>query len=378
MDGGAGARPSTCMRRPRKGGRRWLKRVTGQASHPSRPPGTDATLSRAEMARRLGTPSGRPGRSGRAPRPSRPLTDDGKIATAVRETGNMFATAFEALRQAPLKGVPVSEFFDQCWFLARVTTLPLILLSIPFGMVIALEVGSLLQQIGAQSQLGAAMVLAVVREQAPVATALLIAGAGGSAMCADLGSRRIRDEISAMEVMGVNPLHRLVLPRLLAATLVAILLDAVVSVAGIAGGLWFGTHSIHITASSFFATFGELSQLADLVIALLKARHLRLHRRHGRLLQGPLLQERAEGRGRRREPGRRRHLHPVLLRELPPHGLLLQLHPAEGHLMAIDAPPPPEPAGQRSPSAGKAVGGRGGRTSGDAVARRLRLASTPS
>ncbi len=183
----------------------------------------------------------------------------------------MFAVALEALRQGSLKSFPVTEFFDQCWFLARVTTLPLILLSIPFGMVIALEVGSLLQQIGAQSQLGAAMVLAVVREQAPVATALLIAGAGGSAMCADLGSRRIRDEISAMEVMGVNPLHRLVLPRLVAATLVAILLDAVVSVAGIAGGLWFGTHAIHITASSFFATFGELSQLADLAIALLKA-----------------------------------------------------------------------------------------------------------
>jgi phospholipid/cholesterol/gamma-HCH transport system permease protein len=231
-------------------------------------------LSRDEIARRVGSPSGRSATTGALGRPVKPLgsgRDDGKIASAVRETGNMFATALEALRQGTLKSFPVTEFFDQCWFLARVTTLPLILLSIPFGMVIALEVGSLLQQIGAQSQLGAAMVLAVVREQAPVATALLIAGAGGSAMCADLGSRRIRDEISAMEVMGVNPLHRLVLPRLVAATLVAILLDAVVSVAGIAGGLWFGTHAIHITASSFFATFGELSQLADLAIALLKA-----------------------------------------------------------------------------------------------------------
>ena len=194
-----------------------------------------------------------------------------KVSTGLRETGNMFAVAAEALRQLPIRGLPVAEFFDQCWFLARVTTLPLILISIPFGMVIALEVGSLLQQIGAQSQLGAAMVLAVVREQAPVATALLIAGAGGSAMCADLGSRRIRDEISAMEVMGINPLHRLVLPRLLAATVVALLLDAVVSVAGIAGGLYFGMHSVHVTASSFFSTFSELSQLADLVIALFKA-----------------------------------------------------------------------------------------------------------
>ena len=206
------------------------------------------------------------------PRDARVRTrGEGKAAAAVRETGRMFALALESLRQLAVRGLPVGEFFDQCWFLARVTTVPLILVSIPFGMVIALEVGSLLEQIGAQSQLGAAMVLAVVREQAPVATALLIAGAGGSAMCADLGSRRIRDEISAMEVMGVNPLHRLVLPRLLAATVVAFLLDAVVSVAGILGGLWFGVHSVHVTQSSFFATFSELSQLADLGIALFKA-----------------------------------------------------------------------------------------------------------
>jgi phospholipid/cholesterol/gamma-HCH transport system permease protein len=194
-----------------------------------------------------------------------------KVGNLLREIGAMFAVALESLRLLVRRGLPMSEFVDQCWFLARVTTLPLILVSIPFGIVIALEVGSLLEQIGAQSQLGAAMVLAVVREQAPVATALLIAGAGGSAMCADLGSRRIRDELDAMEVMAVNPIHRLVLPRLMAATVIAVLLDAVVSVAGIAGGLYFGTESIHITSSSFFATFSELSQLADLWMALFKA-----------------------------------------------------------------------------------------------------------
>lgn len=220
-----------------------------------------------------------PGRTARPVSPRPPRTAGGVSQTwpfdrflgLVQETGNMFAIALDALRQLFRRGLPISEFFDQCWFLARVTTLPLILVSIPFGMVIALEVGSLLQQIGAQSQLGAAMVLAVVREQAPVATALLIAGAGGSAMCADLGSRRTRDEISAMEVMGINPVHRLVLPRLVAATVVAVLLDAVVSVAGIAGGLFFGEHSVHVTQSSFFASFDELAQLADLGIALFKA-----------------------------------------------------------------------------------------------------------
>lgn len=201
-----------------------------------------------------------------------PVTTVGtKAGGAISEVGSMFAMGLEALRQLVRRGLPVAEFFDQFWFLARVTTLPLILVSIPFGMVIALEVGDLLQQIGAQSQLGAAMVLAVVREEAPVATALLIAGAGGSAMCADLGSRKIRDELDAMEVMAISPIHRLVLPRLLAATIVAVLLDAVVSLAGILGGLYLGVHSIHITQASFFSTFSELSQLADLWIALAKA-----------------------------------------------------------------------------------------------------------
>jgi phospholipid/cholesterol/gamma-HCH transport system permease protein len=119
--------------------------------------------------------------------------------------------------------------------------------------------------------MGAAMVLAVVREEAPVATALLIAGAGGSAMCADLGSRRIRDEIDAMAVLGIDAMHRLVMPRLLAASLVAVLLDAIVSIAGIAGGWFFAVVVQHGTSSSYFASFNELSQLADLWMALIKA-----------------------------------------------------------------------------------------------------------
>ncbi|HEY2430963.1 MAG TPA: ABC transporter permease [Acidimicrobiales bacterium] len=182
----------------------------------------------------------------------------------------MFALALESVRLVVRRPFPLSEFLEQCWFLAKVCTLPVILISIPFGIVIALEVGGFLQQIGAQSQLGAAMVLAVIREQSPVATALIIAGAGGSAMTADLGSRRIRDEISAMEVMGVNPIQRLVLPRILAATVIALLLEAVTAIAGIGGGLFFGVQVLHVTSSSFFSGFNELSQLADLQTAVVK------------------------------------------------------------------------------------------------------------
>jgi len=138
-------------------------------------------------------------------------------------------------------------------------------------MIISLHVGSFLTELGSEAHLGAAMVLAVVREAAPVATALLIAGAGGSAMCADLGSRRIREEIDAMQVLGIDPVQRLIMPRLIAAALVALLLDAVVSIAGIAGGWFFAVIVQHGTSSSYFSSFNELSQIADLWIALLKA-----------------------------------------------------------------------------------------------------------
>ena len=183
----------------------------------------------------------------------------------------MFAVGLEALHVVFRRPWPLGEFLTQTWFLMKVTTLPVILISIPFGMIISLHVGSFLRDLGAEAHMGAAMVLAVVREEAPVATALLIAGVGGSAMCADLGARRIRDEIDAMAVLGIDVIHRLVMPRILAAAFVAVLLDAVVSIAGIAGGWYFSVAVQHGTTSSYFSSFNELSQLADLWMALVKA-----------------------------------------------------------------------------------------------------------
>ena len=194
-----------------------------------------------------------------------------KPQTAVRETGNMFAVCLEGLRATWRIKDWWAEFLQQCWFIAKVTILPVILISIPFGMVIALHVGSFNRQLGAESATGAAMVLAIVREAAPVATALLIAGAGGSAMTADLGSRKIRDEIAAMEVMAINPVHRLVTPRLWAASFVAVALVSLVSVAGLAGGFVFNVIVQGTTAGAYFSGFTALVQLTDLWSALIKA-----------------------------------------------------------------------------------------------------------
>ena len=151
------------------------------------------------------------------------------LTGALRQSGSLFALALDVMRALPKRPFQVKEFIQQAWFIASVTILPTALVSIPFGAVIALQLGTLTRQLGAQSYTGAASVLAVLREASPIVTALLIAGAGGSAICADLGSRKIREEIDAMEVLGISPIQRLVVPRVLASMLVAVLLNGLVS-----------------------------------------------------------------------------------------------------------------------------------------------------
>lgn len=183
----------------------------------------------------------------------------------------MFAITLEAFRIMWRPPYPWREFIRQSWFIASVAMLPAALVAIAFGATIALQIGNVAAQLGAESQTGAAMVLAVVREAAPIVAALLIAGAGGSAMTADLGSRKIRDEISAMEVLAVDPIATLVVPRIWAAVFVAMLLNGFVSVAGIAGGYFFNVIVQGGTPGAYLASFSLLAQTADLVVATGKA-----------------------------------------------------------------------------------------------------------
>ena len=189
----------------------------------------------------------------------------------VRGAGEFFALCLDVLRglfKRPFQG---AEFVQQAWFIASVTILPTALVSIPFGAVLALQIGNLTKQIGAQSFTGAVAVLGVVREASPIVTALLIAGAGGSAICADLGSRKIREELDAMEVLGVSPLARLVVPRVLASMLVAFFLNGMVAVVGVVGGYFFNVILQGGTPGAYLASFTALAQLPDLYVGQLKA-----------------------------------------------------------------------------------------------------------
>jgi phospholipid/cholesterol/gamma-HCH transport system permease protein len=190
---------------------------------------------------------------------------------ALRIYGNFFAFCLDALRGLFRRPFQVREFIRQAWFISSVSILPAALVAIPFGAVIALQLGSLTRQIGAQSFTGAASVIAIVREAGPIVTALIVAGAAGSAICADLGSRKIREELDAMEVLGIDPIQRLVAPRVVASMLVAVLLNGLVNVVGVVGGYTFNVMMQGGTPGAYLASFQALGQLPDLIAGEVKA-----------------------------------------------------------------------------------------------------------
>ncbi|MEV0247274.1 ABC transporter permease [Nocardia sp. NPDC050712] len=166
---------------------------------------------------------------------------------------------------------PTREFIKQCAFMANVSAIPTLLVAVPIAVVVSIQVGSLVSQVGATTFIGAVNGLGIIRQGAPLVTSLMIAGAVGSALCADLGSRTIREEIDAMRVMGVDPVRRLVAPRLAAAMLVSTLLCGFVVFVGFATGYVFNVYIQSGTPGSYISTFASFAVATDLVVALVKA-----------------------------------------------------------------------------------------------------------
>jgi phospholipid/cholesterol/gamma-HCH transport system permease protein len=195
----------------------------------------------------------------------------GRLRRLLAETGGICSLAVEGTRRWWDVRHWWPEFVEQCLFLIKVTVAPVMLIALPLGATISLQVGQLTRQLGGESLTGAAVIVGVIREAAPIAAALLIAGAGGSAMTADMGARHVRDELAAMEVMAVNPVHRLVTPRLFAASTVGMLLVSLVIIAGVGGGFVFNVLLQGVSPGAYFQGADSLVRLPDLGQALFKA-----------------------------------------------------------------------------------------------------------
>lgn len=163
------------------------------------------------------------------------------------------------------------EFIRQGAFMAGTAVLPTVLVALPIGVTLSIQFALLAGQVGATSLAGAASGLAVIRQAASLTAAILMAAAVGSAITADLGSRKMREETDAMEVMGVSVIRRLVVPRFAAAIMVGVALTGVVCFVGFLASYLFNVYFQNGAPGSFVATFASFATTGDLIVALLKA-----------------------------------------------------------------------------------------------------------
>ncbi|HJC60042.1 MAG TPA: ABC transporter permease [Candidatus Dietzia intestinigallinarum] len=163
------------------------------------------------------------------------------------------------------------ETRDQALFIARVCSIPALLLMLPVGVLVAVSVGELAGRLGAAGYAGAVVAFVVVGQASALVCALMLAGVGGSAICADLGSRTIREEVEAMEVMGLDVIERLVVPRLIATALVSLVMCALVTAAGVLACLIYQVYWQGESAGAFLQTLSSYGRPSDLWMAMAKS-----------------------------------------------------------------------------------------------------------
>lgn len=207
-----------------------------------------------------------------APDASRkPARRQSLLARLATPLGGFFAMALETFRVMFRRPLQWREFIQQSWFIARVSIGPAIFVGIPLTTLVTFQFNNVLTEVGAIDLSGSGSAFATVTQIGPVVTTLIVAGAGGTAICADLGARTIREEIDAMNVLGINPLHRLVAPRVLASIFIAMLLNALVILIGLSGGFLFSVYLQGATPGLFLANLNLLVGIPELIHSEFKA-----------------------------------------------------------------------------------------------------------
>jgi len=155
---------------------------------------------------------------------------------------------------------------------AGAMSLVIIMLSGLFvGMVLGLQGFDLLQRFGSEDSLGTAAALGLVKELGPVVTALLFAGRAGTALASEIGLMRATDQLSAMEMMAVDPVRRVVMPRFLGGALSMPLLAAIFSLVGIFGAQLVGVQMMGVDPGQFWSQMRGAVERADVTEGIIKS-----------------------------------------------------------------------------------------------------------
>ena len=183
----------------------------------------------------------------------------------LEEVGDMMILTGKTIVSAVRPPYPYGgEFVSQFLFALKLCWFPLVVSTVAFGYAApGLQAANFLVLFGALDRLGGFFVLASIREFAPFVTAIVLAGVAGTAITADLGARKIREELDALQVLGVDPVKNLVVPRFLAVMALTTFLDIFALVLGTFGGM-LATLTHGAPLGPFFATLLNNASTTDL------------------------------------------------------------------------------------------------------------------
>jgi phospholipid/cholesterol/gamma-HCH transport system permease protein len=176
------------------------------------------------------------------------------------------ATARSAFRARP----PIRETLRQMEAIGVRSTTIVAVTALFTGMVMSLQTAFALSRFGAKPYVGGVVGLALVRELAPVLAALMMSGRVGAGITAEIGSMVVTEQVDAIRVMGADPVQKLVLPRVVAATICLPLLSVLATVLGILGGMLIADSVYQITPHFYMETVTYNVVLADFLSGLAK------------------------------------------------------------------------------------------------------------
>ncbi len=161
--------------------------------------------------------------------------------------------------------------FEQLFFIGNKSILIILLAGMFTGMVFATQTYFGFKLINVDSLVGAIVAIAMAKELAPVLTGLIVAGRAGSAMAAQIGSMKVTEQIDALEVMGINSIQYLAVPRIIAGTIAVPMLSVVFLFIGNVGSYLVGTKTLMIDESMYYSKLSEFMYVADLWQGIIKA-----------------------------------------------------------------------------------------------------------
>ncbi len=187
--------------------------------------------------------------------------------------GEMVVLLWRTLQALPKLWRQKQKVFEQLFDIGNASLLMACILALFIGGVIALQTGPLLAKYGLATSIGGGVGVGMAKELAPVMMAILIAGRIGSAMAAEIGSMRVYQEIDALRTMNIDPIHYLVLPRLVAITLALPMLTLFAMLAGWMGGALVAVtnENLQIGYDAYFSNLRQTVEFKDIFDGLFKS-----------------------------------------------------------------------------------------------------------